>query len=42
METKLERKLEIASDEDSLGATFSFTGEGHTIGNALRYILMKK
>lgn len=37
----LTRFLQLPGSSDS-AASFEFTDEGHTLGNALRYIIMKK
>ncbi|CAG9323325.1 unnamed protein product [Blepharisma stoltei] len=41
MESSDNKKFSVAEDETGKGCTFAFTGEGHTIGNALRYLLIK-
>lgn len=35
-------KLSVVEDEDGAGATFIFRDEGHTLGNVLRYLLVKE
>ena len=35
-------KIVILSSSDSDSATFSIKDEDHTLGNALRYMIMKK
>lgn len=41
MELNSDKRFTVIEDESGKGATFAFTGEGHTIGNALRYLLIK-
>jgi len=36
------KKLEILPGEDSTCVTCVFLNEDHTLGNSLRYVLMKK
>lgn len=38
----MEPKVFSSSCENNTEGTYSFTGEGHTLGNALRYFLIKK
>ena len=35
-------KIQILSTQDSSAVTFCIRDEDHTLGNALRYIIMKK
>ena len=38
----MELSILPGSDDDQSCATFVFNGEGHTLGNVLRYILTKQ
>ncbi len=41
-EDKVSMDIDIIPGPDSSVATFVFYNESHTLGNSLRYILMKK
>jgi len=41
MEFTQHRELSVEEEEDGLGGTYSLSGEGHTLGNALRYLAVK-
>eukprot|EP00741_Cyanophora_paradoxa_P000334 tig00000403_g325.t1 len=41
VEVEQAAKVEVAAGSDETCATFAFTDEDHTMGNAVRYMLMK-